>query len=88
MQRWLASICADSDATDVRRDWQVTVRSLVEPLALERVRECGPAAWIGRPDDLNWASAAQADADFRGRIRHLLNLAYTDWTPSTEETPS
>jgi CRISPR system Cascade subunit CasA len=88
VQRWLASICADSDATDVRRDWQVTVRSLVEPLSLERVRACGPAAWIGRPDDLNWASAAKADADFRGRIRHLLNLAYTDWTPSTEETPS
>jgi len=88
VQRWLASIAADSEATDLRRAWQMTLRPIVEPIVLERVRQCGPAAWIGRPDDLGGANVARAEADFRKSMRRVLSLAYIESTPTSPEAVS
>jgi CRISPR system Cascade subunit CasA len=88
VQQWLATIAADSEATDLRRAWQMTLRSIVEPIALERIRQCGPAAWIGRPDDLGGANVARAEADFRTFLRRVLSLAYIELTPTSREATS
>ncbi|GAA4901676.1 type I-E CRISPR-associated protein Cse1/CasA [Tessaracoccus lubricantis] len=82
---WLASLNADTDTIEAKREWSREIRLRLEELARELVNGCSPAAVIGRKTKHGFLTASKAEAFFHHALRKELPLAYETTPRSSHE---
>lgn len=78
---WLATLSADTDTIDMKRQFQQFANRVLLQQASGIADRCSPVAVVGRATSYGFMTAGKAEAIFRHSLRKLLPLAY----PKTDE---
>lgn len=77
-REWLAGLDADTETNEAKRDWQCTVRRILEAEAAILAATSSPVAVAGRQTKYGFMTTAKAELLFRKKLRSILHLAFSE----------